>query len=253
MLTYRRLVGTAVLIAAAAVPASAQVRSVTVGIDTTCPYGLVAWWPAVLEGLQRLDGVKKVEERLDPIALTASIATAKEALPNAVTIEKCLKRTGEQFSLRGIEVTAEGVLVTSGDRRQLLLPGEKPLTLTPLTTKVQWDTKKKERAALSESETAAFRRLNDAAPSHKERIRITGPLRRSEKGELTLEVRDFSWILVRTSNSEKWELDSSLPLACSRWQCRSSPSPKLRPSSASSATPAKAGGAWKRPTPASAT
>lgn len=30
------------LAAVAASPASAQVRSVTVGIDTTCPYGLVA-------------------------------------------------------------------------------------------------------------------------------------------------------------------------------------------------------------------
>ncbi len=28
--------------AALATPAAAQVRSVTVGIDTTCPYGLVA-------------------------------------------------------------------------------------------------------------------------------------------------------------------------------------------------------------------
>jgi hypothetical protein len=34
--------GACIALAGIAAPASAQVRSVTVGIDTTCPYGLVA-------------------------------------------------------------------------------------------------------------------------------------------------------------------------------------------------------------------
>ena len=121
----------------------------------------------------------------------------REALPNTESIEKCLKRTGEQFSLRGIEITAEGVLVQSGEQWHLLLPGEKPVQLAPLTGKVQWDTKSKAAATVSESEAGAFKRLGEDAASRKERIRITGPLRRGEKGELALEVRDFAWIKPR--------------------------------------------------------
>jgi hypothetical protein len=105
-----------------------------------------------------------------------------------------LKRTGEQFSLRGIEIAAEGLLARTGDQWLLLLPGEKPLTLTRLTEKVQWDAMKKQRAAVAESEAGAFGRLDDEAASHRERLLVIGPLRREESGDLTLEVRDFAWI-----------------------------------------------------------
>lgn len=85
------------------------------------------------------------------------------------------------------------MLVQSGGQWQLLLPGEKPLQLAPLTGKVQWDIKSKAAAAVSESEAAAFKRLGEEAVSRKVRLRVTGPLRRGENGELKLEVRDFAW------------------------------------------------------------
>lgn len=76
----------------------------------------------------------------------------------------------------------------------MLLPGEKPLLLAPLSRKVQWDAKRKEPSAASESEASAFTRMIEERPRHKERVRITGPLRRTEEGEVFLEARDFSWV-----------------------------------------------------------
>lgn len=127
----------------------------------------------------------------------------KEALPNAVSIEKCLKRTGQQFSLRGIEVVVDGIITRSDEQWQLLVPGEKPLKLKPLTEKVQWDAKNKQRATLSESEAAALARLSEEAASRRERLRVIGPLRRDDKGELTLEVRDFSWMKPQKAQKSK--------------------------------------------------
>lgn len=86
------------------------------------------------------------------------------------------------------------MLAQSGEQWLLLLPGEKPLQLASLTGKVQWDTKMKAAARVSESEAGAFKRLVEEAATRKERLRVTGPLRRGEKGELALEVRDFAWI-----------------------------------------------------------
>jgi hypothetical protein len=42
MRVFALIAGVIALTAVGAAPASAQVKAVTVGIDTTCPYGLVA-------------------------------------------------------------------------------------------------------------------------------------------------------------------------------------------------------------------
>ncbi len=133
--------------------------------------------------------------------MTASLTTTKEGLPNPLAIEKSLKRTGQQFSLRGIEVVAEGVITRSGERWQLLVPGEKPLGLLQLTEKVQWDAKNKKSAEIAASEASAYTRLGEEAVARRERLRIVGPLRRDDAGEVMLEVRDYSWIKAQKPRS----------------------------------------------------
>jgi hypothetical protein len=63
--------------------------------------------------------------------------------------------------------------------------------LAPLTSKIQWDVKRKRPEPLTRAERKAFAKL--VACKYPGRIRVTGPLVRSASA-LTLEVRKFQQI-----------------------------------------------------------
>ena len=66
-----------------------------------------------------------------------------DRLPDPDAIARAVKKVGDQFSVRGLEITAEGTLTETYGGLRLTIPGEPVLPLAAITRKVQWDSKKK--------------------------------------------------------------------------------------------------------------
>ena len=70
---------------------AAETASFTVGIDTTCPYGIVNCWPEVREPIEGLRGVKTVSSRVDPKTLTCEVQMEQGLLLDAKALNKRVK------------------------------------------------------------------------------------------------------------------------------------------------------------------
>jgi hypothetical protein len=131
----------------------------------------------------RLDGVTDVCPQPDPDTWTCRAAPRGGRLPDIAAIERAVKSAGDQFSLRGVEVEAVGVV--SGLELRLDVTGER-VRLLPLAHRVEWSFRAQRAPPISDEERGAYERLKSAArqPLHG---RITGTLYNG-----ALEVRRFT-------------------------------------------------------------
>jgi len=177
-----------------AVVLQAQVQSLTVGIDATCPYGLIACWPGVLEGLRRVDGIKSVSEDANSHTWTCEIETKGGRMLDLQALARAIRGVGDEFSLRGVEATVKGWLIKDEGPFLVRWAGSGGnLELAPLSRKVQWDPRLKRTYPLSTEEKAAFGRLVSKWRGRPVSVRITGPLVKTKSGKAVgLEVRQFA-------------------------------------------------------------
>jgi hypothetical protein len=165
--------------------AFSQVHSLTLGFDVNSPYGLSEPWYTIRNGLLRSDDLQTVAERPDVKTATAEATTKGGQLPDLRKLQKAVIESGAGASLRGVEATIEGELVSAGDKWMLRVTG-KEISLQPLTELVQQE-RKRPRPATAE-ELGAFERLA-RSPNQGKRWRVTGPLR--SQSALIMEVRIF--------------------------------------------------------------
>ncbi|HZN95332.1 MAG TPA: hypothetical protein VFB81_21620 [Myxococcales bacterium] len=104
-------------------------------------------------------------------------------LPDVAAFERAVRGAGEQFSLRGVEVTAVGALRKDEKGLALLLDHTGELVrLAPLEHRIEWSFRGQRAPPIGAEEKGAWERLQSAAPAP--RVRVVGPLAGG-----TLEVR----------------------------------------------------------------
>ena len=178
----------------AAVPSSAQVVEVRVGVTPQCPYGLEACWGVAREGLLNLEGVESIASYPDTYNCTAIVKLKHKRLPALDQWPKQFKKNvGEIQLFRGVEITIRGEVEKQADAFALSAPGlSQAIPLEPLQHKLQWNFKKKAYRGPEPEEKEAYKHLA-AMQTQKDRPRkfeITGPLRKTSRG-FVLEVREF--------------------------------------------------------------
>jgi hypothetical protein len=174
----------------ASVSASAEVLSLTLGIDVNSPYGISEPWATIRSGLLRLDYVKSVADLPDRKTATGEMRTKNGRVPDVEALGKELRDLGAGAKLRGVEATIDGKVSKRGD--EVLLHVSKTgetLRLSPFTKPVQRGIDAKE------SETSAFAGVSSALSRNVLEARITGPLRAptAPGGLQTIEVRRFDF------------------------------------------------------------
>jgi len=113
-------------------------------------------------------------------------------LPDVAAFARAVRRVGDQFTLRGVEITARGELTEAGGRAMVRLTGTgELLALAPLLRKVQWDAVSRREAAASAEERGACARLLRERRAGV--VRVTGPLAGEPGQAPVLEVREFAW------------------------------------------------------------
>jgi hypothetical protein len=165
--------------------AFSQVHSLTLGFEVNSPYGLSEPWYTIRSGLLRSDDLQTVAERPDVRTATAEATTKGGQLPDLAKLQKAVSESGAGATLRGVEATIEGELVSAQDKWTLRVAG-KEIPLQPLTELVQQE-RKRPRPATAE-ELGAFERLT-RSPNEGKRWLVTGPLR--WQSALSMEVRTF--------------------------------------------------------------
>jgi galactose oxidase len=186
----------AACLAAVPLAARAEVRSVTLGISMNCPYGLGGWWVAVREGLQRLEGVEEIAETPDVRSWTCSLRTREGRLPDPALVSRHLEGERIGATLRGVEITADGLLERNGGELELRLSGTGEIVrLAPARKSVYWNVGRKRARRLSDQERSACSRLRSQWRERAVPVRVVGPLiGDGEKRTPVLEVRSFSWL-----------------------------------------------------------
>ena len=172
--------------------ASGQVRTVTLGITTHCPYGVGGCWAEIRNGLNLPDAIEAIPQRPDTTTQTFNLHMRQTWTPDPDLFAKNFRAMNVGVDVRGVEAMVDGTLQIQGTNLVLRASDNGPaLQLAPLTRKIQWDLKRKRPEPLTHAERKAFQKL--AALKDPGRIRVTGPLVRSGSA-LTLEVRKFQEI-----------------------------------------------------------
>src|SRR5439155_787206 len=110
--------------------------------------------------LARLDGVKEVCAQPDAATWTCKVVRGGGRLPDVAAMAGAVKRAGSQFSLRGVEVVAVGMLVSGKDGPSLSMDGTgETVRLRPLAHKVQWSFRAQRAHPITDEERGAFARL----------------------------------------------------------------------------------------------
>jgi len=175
-----------------ATSASAQVRTVTLGITTHCPYGVGGCWAEIRNGLNLPEAIEAIPQRPDTTTQTFNLHVRESWSPDPDLFAKNFRLMNVGVDVRGVEAMVDGTLEQQGTNLVLRASNDGPvLRLAPLTRKVQWDVKRKRPEPPSRSERKAFEKI--AAVKHPGRLRITGPLTRTGS-TLTLEVRKYQEI-----------------------------------------------------------
>jgi hypothetical protein len=163
--------------------AFSQVHSLTLGIDVNSPYGLSEPWFTIRNALLRCDDLQTVAEQPDRKTATAQATPKGGKLPDLAKLEKAIRESGGGATLRGVEATIEGALVSASGKSFLNVAGQ-DLSLQPLTKLIQQERKKPKTP--TPEEVNAYERL---LASQTKRVRVTGPLRMQPRP--VLEVRIF--------------------------------------------------------------
>lgn len=178
----------------AAQGAVGQVRSVTLGITTHCPYGVGGCWAEIRNGLNLPDAIEAIPQRPDTITQTFDLHMRHGWTPDPDLFAKNFRAMNVGVDVRGVEATVDGTLDMQGTNLLLRVNSGGPiLRLAPLGQKIQWDVKRNRPEASTRSERKAFEKLAARFPKHSARVRVIGPLIRSGPA-LTLGVRKFQEI-----------------------------------------------------------
>jgi len=172
--------------------ASGQVRTVTLGITTHCPYGVGGCWAEIRNGLNLPDAIEAIPQRPDTATQTFNLHMRQSWTPDPDLFAKNFRAMNVGVDVRGVEAMVDGTLEVQGTNLVLRASDNGPLLrLAPLTRKIQWDTRRKRAEPPTRAERKAFAKL--VACKDPGRVRVTGPLVRSASA-LTLEVRKFQEI-----------------------------------------------------------
>jgi hypothetical protein len=170
---------------------------ITVGLTSTCPYGLGACWGGAHEALKKLDQVAAVDPIPNAEDSTADVYLDHQGLPNLELWPKQFEQIANgSYEFRGIEVAVEGKLRrANGDLQLLEASSGISILLQPLDlgTKVQWDRERKRPKSATPGELRAFAELQSQYNTGQLGTTIlVGPLLKI-KGQWTLFVRRIAF------------------------------------------------------------
>jgi hypothetical protein len=192
MKTFRQLKWLAVgfVGVAFAIQAAAQVRFVTLGIRTHCPYGVRGCWPEIRDGLETPAGIDVICGEPDIRTDTCELKMRDDWIADPEMFQRNFLDMHIGVDVRGVEGTVDGKLEMQGTNLVLRWNGSSSaLHLAPLQRKVQWDVQRKQPEAATSAEQQAFAEL--AAQFKKlGPVRVVGPMRNVANVQV-LEVRKF--------------------------------------------------------------
>ena len=177
--------------------ASAQIRSVTLGIQTHCPYGIKGCWPEIRDGLEAPKEILSISKGPDTQTGTCEVLMRQDWLPDPDFFAENFTNVHIGVDVRGVEVMVEGSLETAGTNLVLRVGGQDTvMELAPLRRKVQWDRERKQPEMISRAEREAFRTLSGNSAGKGKAVRVTGPLSKESPAaangcKLVLQVRQF--------------------------------------------------------------
>ena len=185
----------------------AQIRTVTLGITTHCPYGVGGCWAEIRNGLNLTNAIAAIPQKPDTKTQTFDLHMREDWKPDPSLFARNFKVMNVGVNVRGVEAMVDGVVEREGTNLVLRIHGNGVvIRLAPLTHTVQWDTKRNRAEAPTRAERKAYEKL--AAQSKKQpfRVRVVGPLvqptsaatsaatttaTKDAAGRQTLEVRKF--------------------------------------------------------------
>src|SRR5262249_48849984 len=170
---------------------------VTVGLTSTCPYGLAACWAGAYEALTKLSGVGAVRPTANADTSTAQLFLRGQTLPDLDNWPQQFAASANgSYDFRGVEVQVTGTLREEAGELELIGPAfPAPARLLPLAqgTKVQWDYAARKRQQATSEELHAYNDLRQQLQSGRDAekpVCVTGPLTKSVAG-WTLYIREF--------------------------------------------------------------
>jgi len=172
----------------AAVRATATGTRVTVGVTSTCPYGISACWGGAYEALHHLQGVQAVRPIPNAADSTAEVYLSHRGLPEVDRWPGELAHTANgSYLFRGVEVSIAGTIEQrASDMVMLGTEDRPPVLLAPLQAadKIQWNHKAGVVQPLQEGEQLAYQWLVDQMQGGSAPFvaTVTGPLRKGERG-----------------------------------------------------------------------
>jgi galactose oxidase len=174
-----------------------QVRSVTLGITTHCPYGVGGCWAEIRNGLNLPEAIEAIPQRPDTKTQTFDLHMHKSWVPDPTLFTRNFAKMNVGVDVRGVEAVVQGMLDLEGTNLVLRVNTATMLRLAPLTQKVQWDTKKNRPEPATRGEKQAFKNLRAKFKNGPVSVQVIGPIIKSisevsgQKPQLTLEVRKF--------------------------------------------------------------
>ncbi|MCD6050647.1 MAG: apu 3 [Verrucomicrobia bacterium] len=163
-----------------------------IGIRVSSPYGLGEPWSEARTTLLKFPGIASVAEVPDSINSLARIHSQNGLVPDLVALGTQLGRIGIGAEIRGVEVTMDGTIIKQNGQLALKLEGvSQPLSLAPMSHKIQWDLRQQRGAAPAVSEREAYQRLFTMPLRPGIPVKVTGPLVQTADKWTLLEVRTF--------------------------------------------------------------
>jgi hypothetical protein len=173
----------------------AQIRSVTLGLQTHCPYGIKGCWPEIRDGLESPTEIRSISRGPDSQTSTCEVLMREDWLPDPDFFAQNFTNVHIGVDVRGVELMVDGSVEMAGTNLVLRVGGQDTvMELAPLTHKVQWDRERKQPEPMSALERDAFRTLSVDSTARRTLVRITGPLLKKAPGngcKLVLQVRKF--------------------------------------------------------------
>jgi len=173
---------------------SAQVRFVTLGIRTHCPYGVRGCWPEIRDGLETPKAIDVICGEPDIKTDTCEVKMRDDWIADAEMFQRNFLDMSIGVDVRGVEATVDGTLEMHGTNLVLRWEGaSSALHLAPLQRKVQWDVQRKQPEAATAAEQNAFAELAAEFKKLPGPVRVVGPLSKAGTAQprQVLEVRKF--------------------------------------------------------------
>ena len=156
---------------------SAQVRTVTLGITTHCPYGVGGCWAEIRNGLNLPDAIAAIPQKPDTKTQTFDLHMREDWRPDPGLFARNFKTMNVGVDVRGVEAMVDGVVQKDGTNLMLRVNGSDVLMrLAPLTRTVHWDTKRNRAATPTRAERTAYEKLTGQSKKQAVRVRVVGPL-----------------------------------------------------------------------------